>query len=71
MLVGVVGKNKTQTCQLQVTLKDTVYHRVKGQLVTLTQEELKRREANELAHDADLAPADTDDAHYPLRLAHF
>jgi hypothetical protein len=69
MLVGIIGSDKTETCRLDITLKDTVYRRINGSTVSLTQAEFKAREANEAARAVALAPSDTDINHYPLKLS--
>jgi hypothetical protein len=69
MLMGEIGSEKTTTCRMKVTLKDYVYHRLNGHLITLTQEEYKQREAHEAERAESLAPADTDGSHYPMQFS--
>jgi len=69
MLVGIIGTDKVHTCRLHVTVKDYVYHRVRGTLETLTQEQYAQRESNEAARSASLAPEDADATHYPVKLS--
>ena len=68
MLVSTIGSDKVKTCQLKVTLKDTVYHKVNGEIISLTQEQYKAREADGAAREAAVNAVDADVSHYPMKL---
>src|SRR6185312_1110460 len=68
MLVGTIGSDKMKSCQLKVTLKDTVYHKLNGEIISLTQEQYKAREADGAAREAAVNDVDADVSHYPMKL---
>ena len=68
MLVSTIGSDKVKSCQLKVTLKDTVYYKHNGELISLTQEQYKARQANAAAREAAVTEVDDDVSHYPMKL---
>lgn len=68
LLMGEVGSQKTHTCEMKVTLREYVFERHNGVLYTISLADYQRQLANRAARQADLAPADRDAAHYPLKL---
>jgi hypothetical protein len=68
MLVSTIGSDKMKTCQLKVTLKNTVYYKHNGELISLTQERYKARQAEGAAREAAVSEVDADVSHYPMKL---
>jgi len=68
MLISTIGSDKMQSCQLKVTLKDTVYYKRNGELISLTQAEYKARQADGAAREAAVKDVDADVSHYPMSL---
>jgi len=68
MLVSTIGSEKVKSCVLKVTLKDTVYHKVNGEIISLTQEQYKARQADGVAREAAVSDVDADVSHYPMKL---
>jgi hypothetical protein len=70
ILMGEIGsETRTHTCELKVAIKDRVYRKVAGNLVTMSPEEYASLEEARAEHDHALAPDDLDPSHYPVQIA--
>lgn len=67
ILTGVIGSDtKTRTCEFKVALKDFVFSRERGHLVTLSQQEYADTQQAAAERQQALMPVDLDPSHYPL-----
>lgn len=70
ILMGVYGsETKTVTCELKVMLRDFVFRKAKGSLVTMSPEEYASLDEAKAEREQALAPTDLDPSHYPIQIS--
>ena len=63
------GTDKEHLCELKMLMKDFVYRRINGKLVTMSVQEYASRDEARIERAQSLAPADLDPSHYPVNIA--
>jgi len=63
------GTDKEHLCELKMLMKDFVYRRINGKLVTMSVQEYASRDEARVERARSLAPADLDPSHYPVNIA--
>jgi len=63
------GTDKEHLCELKMLMKDFVYRRVNGKLVTMSTQEYALRDEARVERAQSLAPADLDPSHYPVSIS--
>ena len=70
ILMGVIGSDtKTHTCDLKVALKDYVFRRENGKIVTMSPQEYASLDEARVERARSLTPVDLDPSHYPIEFA--
>ncbi|MFC6647256.1 hypothetical protein ACFQBQ_17100 [Granulicella cerasi] len=69
MLMGEIGSSHVSKCTLQVAMKPYVYRVHDGSIETLTQEQWANRQQRAAEASAAMTPADTDYAHYTVKVS--
>jgi hypothetical protein len=70
ILMGELGSDtKTHTCELKIQMKDWVYRKVDGKLITMSPEQYATLDEARDERNHALAPDDLDPSHYPVQIA--
>jgi hypothetical protein len=70
ILMGVYGSDtKTHTCELKIAMRESVFRRVKGALITMSPQEYAMLDEAKVERQQSLAPADLNPEHYPIQIA--
>jgi hypothetical protein len=70
ILMGVIGSDtRTHTCELKIAMRETVFRKVNGKLMTMSPQEYASLDEARVERERSLTPVDLDPLHYPISFA--